>query len=153
MAQEIIERIKGVVTPILDSLAIELVDLELSGQGKRGRLRIYIDKAGGITMDQCEQASRYIGHALDVADPIQGAYTLEVSSPGLDRPFRRIEDYRRHVGKRIRIKMIQPREGTWTFIGRLQTVQADRVEIQPDKGEPVEIALADVAQARLEVEW
>jgi len=148
-----IERIREVIAPILTSMGLELVDLELSGHGRRGHLRIFIDKAGGVNVDDCEQVSRYVGHALDVADPISHAYLLEVSSPGLDRPLRKAEDYQRAVGKLVRLKLNQPRDGEWVLIGRLQGLQEDVIEIKPEDGEPVKVALADIAQARLEVEW
>ena len=148
-----IERIREVIAPILTSMGLELVDLELSGHGRRGHLRIFIDKPGGVNVDDCEQVSRYVGHALDVADPISHAYLLEVSSPGLDRPLRKAEDYQRAVGKLVRLKLNQPRDGEWVLIGRLQGLQEDVIEIKPEDGEPVKVALADIAQARLEVEW
>lgn len=148
-----IDRIREVVLPILESLGLDLVDLELSGRGKGSHLRIFIDKAGGITVEDCEQASRYLGHALDVADPIPNAYVLEVSSPGLDRPLRRPDDYLRSIGKLIRLKFSRPLDGAWVLIGRLQGFKDDRVEIKPDDGDSIEVALADIAQARLEVEW
>jgi len=148
-----IERIREVIAPILTSMGLELVDLELSGHGRRGHLRIFIDKPGGVNVDDCEQVSRYVGHALDVADPISHAYLLEVSSPGLDRPLRKAEDYQRAVGKLVRLKLNQPRDGEWVLIGRLQGLQEDVIEIKPEDGEPVRVALADIAQARLEVEW
>jgi ribosome maturation factor RimP len=148
-----IDRIREVVLPILESLGLDLVDLELSGRGKGSHLRIFIDKAGGITVEDCEQASRYLGHALDVADPIPNAYMLEVSSPGLDRPLRKPGDYQRSIGKLVRLKFSRPLDGDWVLIGRLQGFKDDRVEIKPDDGDSIEIALADIAQARLEVEW
>ncbi|HET6464807.1 MAG TPA: ribosome maturation factor RimP [Nitrospiria bacterium] len=151
--QTIIERIREVVGPILSSMGLELFDLELSGQGRRGLLRIFIDKPGGVNVDDCEQVSRYVGHALDVADPIPYAYLLEVSSPGLDRPLRKAEDYQRATGKLVRLKLNRPHDGAWVLFGRLQGVEADRIEIKPEDGEPVKVALADIAQARLEVEW
>jgi ribosome maturation factor RimP len=151
--QTIIERIREVVVPILSSMGLELVDLELSGHGHRGHLRIYIDKPGGVNVDDCEQVSRYVGHALDAADPIPNAYLLEVSSPGLDRPLRKAEDYRRSVGKLVRLKLTQPRDGAWVVIGRLKGLLDERVEVQPEEGEPIQVSLADIAQARLEVEW
>ncbi|MBI3597605.1 MAG: ribosome maturation factor RimP [Nitrospirae bacterium] len=151
--QTIIERIREVVVPILSSMGLELVDLELSGHGRRGHLRIFIDKAGGVNVDDCEQVSRYVGHALDAADPIPNAYLLEVSSPGLDRPLRKAEDYQRATGKLARLKLTRPLDGEWVIIGRLQGLQGNRVEIQSEDREPVQIALADIAQARLEVEW
>ena len=147
------DRIREVVLPILDSMGLELVDLELSGRGKGSHLRIFIDKAGGISVDDCEQVSRYVSHALDVADPIPSSYMLEVSSPGLDRPLRRIEDYRRYTGKLVRLKLARPMNGAWVIIGRLQGLQEDSLMIKPDDGDPVRIALSEIAQARLEVEW
>ena len=156
MAQEtqaIIGRIRDVVVPILDSMGLELVDLELSGRGNGSHLRIFIDKAGGITVEDCELASRYIGHALDAADPLPGSYMLEVSSPGLDRPLRRIEDYQRSLGKLVRLKLGHPLNGAWVVIGRLQGLQENQLELKLDDGDPVRIALTDIAQARLEVEW
>jgi ribosome maturation factor RimP len=97
--------------------------------------------------------SRYVGHALDAADPIPNAYLLEVSSPGLDRPLRKAEDYRQSVGKLVRLKLTQPRDGAWVVIGRLKGLLDERVEVQPEEGEPIQVSLADIAQARLEVEW
>jgi ribosome maturation factor RimP len=151
--QTTIERIREVVAPILNSMGLELVDLELSGHGRRGLLRIFIDKAGGVNVDDCEQVSRYVGHALDVADPIPYAYLLEVSSPGLDRPLRKAEDYQRATGKLVRLKLNRPHDGAWVLIGRLKGLLGERVEVQPEDREPVQVALADIAQARLEVEW
>ncbi|MEK6684188.1 MAG: ribosome maturation factor RimP [Nitrospirota bacterium] len=156
MAQEIqanIDRIRDVVLPILDSMGLELVDLELSGRGKGSHLRIFIDKAGGIRVEDCELVSRYVGHALDVADPLPSSYVLEVSSPGLDRPLRKVGDYQRHTGKLVRLKLAHPLNGAWVIIGRLQGLQGDRVEIKADDGDPVQVALTDIAHARLEVEW
>jgi ribosome maturation factor RimP len=147
------DRIREVVLPILESMGLELVDLELSGRGKGGHLRIFIDTAGGVTVEDCEQVSRYVGHALDVADPIPSSYMLEVSSPGLDRPLRKVEDYRRSTGKLVRLKLARPVNGAWVVIGRLQGLKEDYVELKPDDGDPVRIALTDIAQARLEVEW
>jgi ribosome maturation factor RimP len=147
------DRIREVVLPILESMGLELVDLELSGRGKGGYLRVFIDKPGGVTVEDCEQVSRYVGHALDVADPIPTSYMLEVSSPGLDRPLRKIEDYRRYTGKLVRLKLARPVNGAWVVIGRLQGLREDRVEIKPDDSDPVQVALMDIAQARLEVEW
>lgn len=156
MAQETqanMDRIREVVLPILNSMGLDLVDLELSGRGKGSHLRIFIDKPGGITVEDCELVSRYVGHALDVADPIPSSYMLEVSSPGLDRPLRKVEDYQRSTGKLVRLKLVRPMNGAWVIIGRLQGLREDHVAIKPDNGDPVEVALAEIAQARLEVEW
>ncbi|MBI3811597.1 MAG: ribosome maturation factor RimP [Nitrospirae bacterium] len=156
MAQETkanMDRIREVVLPILESMGLELIDLELSGRGKGSHLRIFIDKPGGIMVEDCEQVSRYVGHALDVADPIPSSYMLEVSSPGLDRPLRKVEDYQRSTGKLVRLKLARPMDGTWVIIGRLQGLHEDHVAIKPDDGDPVRVALTEIAHARLEVEW
>jgi len=148
-----IDQIREIVAPILESMGLELIDLEWSGQAKGGHLRIFIDKAGGIKVEDCEQVSRYVGHALDVADPIPNKYILEVSSPGLDRPLRKPADYIRSIGKLVRLKFNRPVRGDWVLIGRLERFDDDGLSVKPDDGEAVRIALGEVAQARLEIEW
>jgi ribosome maturation factor RimP len=93
------------------------------GQGPRSVVRVLIDKPGGVTVTDCEQAHKALGPALDVADPFPHAYTLEVSSPGLDRPFKRLQDYQRAIGIEVILKLRQPLNGQWRVIGRL--VEAD----------------------------
>ena len=99
-SRPVVDRISEVVSPILWALGLELVDVVYAGQGARSVVRVYIDKPGGVTVEDCGRAHLAIGPALDVADPFPHAYTLEVSSPGLDRAFKRIQDYqigRAHV--------------------------------------------------------
>jgi len=151
--QESIDRIREVVTPILESMGLDLFDLEWSGRGTGNHLRIFIDKAAGITLEDCEQASRFIGHALDVADPIPGSYVLEVSSPGLDRPLRKPEDYIRSIGKLVRLKFNHPIRGAWMMTGHLRRFEDGGLEVDPGDGTSVRIALTELALARLEVEW
>ena len=96
-SRPVVDRIGEVVSPILWALGLELVDIVSVGQGARSVVRVYIDKAGGVTVEDCGRAHLAISPALDVADPFPHAYTLDVSSPGLDRAFKRIQDYRRAV--------------------------------------------------------
>lgn len=112
-----------VISPILWTLGLELIDVVCSGQGTRSVVRVLIDKPGGVTIADCEQAHKTLGPALDVVDPFPHAYTLEVSSPGLDRPFQRLQDYQRAIGKLVSLKLRQPLEGQWRISGEL--VQAD----------------------------
>lgn len=119
----IVDRLQAVVAPILWTLGLELVDVLCVGHGPRSVVRILIDKPGGVTVTDCEQAHRALGPALDVADPFPYAYTLEVSSPGLDRPFRRTQDYQRAIGKEVSLKLRQPLDGQWRVTGQL--VEAD----------------------------
>ena len=106
---------------------VELVDVVCVGQGPRSVVRVLIDKSGGVSIADCEQAHKALGPALDVADPFPHAYTLEVSSPGLDRPFKRSQDYHRAIGKEVNLKLRQPLEGQWRIIGRLMQVDEQAV--------------------------
>src|SRR5207237_129864 len=116
--QQIAERVKAIAAPIVWALGLELVEVACSGQGGRTVLRVFIDKPGGVSLNDCEQVHLSLGTALDVEDPIPHAYTLEVSSPGLDRPFRKREDYCRSVGKQVCVKLRRPHEGQWRVVGR-----------------------------------
>ena len=128
-SRPVVDRISEVVSPILWALGLELVDVVCVGQGARSVIRVYIDKLGGVTVDDCGRAHLAIGPALDVADPFPHAYTLEVSSPGLDRAFRRIQDYRRAVGKQVSAKLKQPIDGQWRMVGVLTDVNEQGVTI------------------------
>ena len=128
-SRPVVDRISEVVSPILWALGLELVDVVCVGQGARSVIRVYIDKLGGVTVDDCGRAHLAIGPALDVADPFPHAYTLEVSSPGLDRAFRRIQDYRRALGKQVSAKLKQPIDGQWRMVGVLTEVNAQGVTI------------------------
>jgi len=122
-ARSVVDRVQDVVTPILWALGLELVEVVYLGQGSRSVVRVLIDKPDGVTVSDCEQAHKALGPALDVADPIPHAYMLEVSSPGLDRPFTRLQDYQRALGKDVNLKLRQPLNGQWRVTGRLE--QAD----------------------------
>ena len=128
-SRPVVDRISEVVSPILWAVGLELVDVVCVGQGARSVVRVYIDKLGGVTVDDCGRAHLAIGPALDVADPFPHAYTLEVSSPGLDRAFRRIQDYRRAVGKQVSAKLKQPIDGQWRMVGVLTEVNEQGVTI------------------------
>ncbi len=118
-SQPVIDRLQEVVSPILWTLGLELIDVVCVGRGPRSVVRVLIDKPDGVTITDCEQAHKALGPALDVADPFPHAYTLEVSSPGLDRPFQRTQDYQRSIGKQVSLKLRQPLEGQWRIIGEL----------------------------------
>jgi len=121
--QPVADRLHGIIAPILWTLGLELIDVVCVGRGPRSVVRVLIDKPGGVTITDCEQAHKTLGPALDVADPFPHAYTLEISSPGLDRPFKRLQDYQRAIGKEVSVKLRQPLEGQWKIAGQL--IQAD----------------------------
>jgi ribosome maturation factor RimP len=152
-AQSVIDRVQDVISPILWALELELVEVVCVGQGPRSVVRVLIDKPGGVTVTDCEQAHKALGPALDVADPFPHTYTLEVSSPGLDRPFKRLQDYQRAIGKEVSLKLRQPLNGQWRVIGRLAEAddQAVSVIVSKETVEPqtLRMELELIADARL----
>ncbi len=140
-------QIEEVVTPVLRDHGLELVDLEWRPVRPRGILRLYVDKTGGVGIRDCELASREIGDVLDAAALIDGAYDLEVSSPGLERQLRKDREFRWAVGKRVRCWLAGGEE----VRGRLAVVEPDRLVLEHDAGR-VELARAVVTKARLEAE-
>jgi ribosome maturation factor RimP len=150
----VVDRITEVVSPILWALGLELVDVVCVGQGARSIIRVYIDKSGGVTVEDCGRAHLAIGPALDVADPFPHAYTLEVSSPGLDRVFTRIQDYRRALGKQVGVKLRQPIGGQWRMVGVLMEVNEQGIAIlvnDPRSERKVVLAFDAIAEARCTV--
>jgi ribosome maturation factor RimP len=125
----VVDRISEVVSPILWALGLELVDVMCVGQGARSVVRVYIDKPGGVTVDDCGRAHLAISPALDVADLFPHAYTLEISSPGLDRTFKRIQDYRRALGEPVSVKLRQPINGEWRVTGVLKEVNEQGITV------------------------
>jgi len=146
------EQIQRLLDPILGSLGLTLWDLELRKQGPQWLLRIYIDReTGGVTLGDCEAVSRDLGTVLDVEDIISHAYTLEVSSPGLDRSLTRPEHYRKCRGSLVKIKTFQPINGVKVFKGRLAGLEDLVVVLEQDSGETLRIPLNNVSKASLEV--
>lgn len=143
-------RIEEVIQPVLRDHGLELVDLDWAPRRPRGRLRVFVDKTGGVGIGDCERASREIGDLLDVAGVPAGPYDLEVSSPGLDRPLRNEREYRWAIGKRVRCWLAGGQE----LRGRLAEVGPERLVLDA-QGERVEVARQTVTRARLdpEVPW
>jgi ribosome maturation factor RimP len=133
------------------TLGVEVEDVELLGKGTRRLLRVTLDRPGGITIDDCEVFSRDYGALLDVEDPIEGHYTLEVSSPGLDRPLRTRGHYDKSVGKLVRVVTREKVDGETLLIGRLKDVLADRIVLALPGGDR-EVHFDNIKKARLEVE-
>lgn len=147
------EHILRLLDPILDSLDLILWDLDLRKQGPQWLLRIYIDrKNDGVTLDDCEAISRDLGTVLDVEDIIPHSYTLEVSSPGLDRSLTRPEHYRRCQGSLVKIKTFRPINGGKVFRGTLAGLENLVVIIEQDSGETLRIPLDNISKASLEVD-
>lgn len=144
----IIEAIEEYAGPVLEDMGMELVEVQFRREGHGWVLRLFIDREEGVTIDDCAGVSRAISTWLDVEDLIEHAYHLEVSSPGLERPLKKPEDYERFAGRKARIKLRQPREDRRVFTGILGTVEdSDFILIVDEK--PVRIAFDEIAKARL----
>lgn len=146
-------QIERILEPILQSLGLLLWELEFRKEGPRWILRVFIDRESGVSIDDCEQVSRDLGTALDVEDAINHAYTLEVSSPGLDRTLSKPEHYQRFIGSLVRIKTFQSIDGQKVFKGRLKGMEGDKVSLELEGGKTMAVPLADISKASLEVEF
>ena len=145
--------IAELLEPGIRSMGYELVGVEYHGGGKGGGLlRVYIDNEQGISADDCQRVSYQVSGVLDVADPIPGHYTLEVSSPGLDRLLFRLQDFERFTGQLVRVYMRFPIEGQRRFKGRLLGLREDRVVVEQD-GTQVSLPYDQIEQARLVPEY
>ena len=125
----ILRDVSSLARPIVDEAGFEWVDMELAGRQGSYVLRLLIDKPGGVTINDCVAINRELSSLLDLEDPIPSRYTLEVSSPGLDRPFKTARDYRKAIGKPVKVVTLDGDGGTVTRIGRLEGIEDGTVEI------------------------
>lgn len=151
------ERVAAVAEGLLASLNLELVEIEYKREGRGMVLRVYIDKQGGVTLDDCSEVSRELSAVLDVDDVIPSRYTLEVSSPGLNRPLVKETDYRRYAGKlvKIRTRLLTPDDKgnlRKTFFGELLGCEDGMVRVKLKEGQTASLPLAGIARANLEFE-
>jgi ribosome maturation factor RimP len=152
MAMPLRDKLIALTEPLLLQLGYELVDLEYAPGRAHSLLRVFIDRREGVGIDDCERVSREVSALLDVEDPVPTRYTLEVSSPGLDRVLRTPEHFQRFVGERVRLELLQPREGRRRYTGRLQALSAEGIELNVD-GAMVSVPFADIGRARLAPLW
>lgn len=147
-----LDRIREMATTVCKDRGIELFDVEIVGGAGHSILRVYIDDPLGVSVEDCAAVSREMSTLLDVADPIQGRYRLEVSSPGIDRPIRHTEDARGMIGKLVRIKTRRAVEGRKAFKGRLREVRGDVWIVTMDDRD-YEIGADDVEKANMIYEF
>jgi len=150
--EEILERVRQLAAPLAAQEGLELLDVEIGGGHGRQTLRLFIDKPGGVSLDDCSSVSRALSTALDVEDPIQGSYDLEVSSPGLDRPLRTAEHFQKFSGSKVRVKTFGPMpecENRKTFVGTLQGYEDGAVVVDVD-GKVFRVPHAQVSKANVE---
>lgn len=130
-----LEQLQAMLAPVIESLGYQCWGVEFISQGRHSLLRVYIDHANGILIDDCEIVSRQVGAVLDVEDPISSEYTLEVSSPGMDRPLFTLEQFARHAGELVKIKLRSPFDGRRNFQGLLRGVEEQDVVVLVDDHE------------------
>lgn len=145
-----VRTIEAIVEPAVKALGYELYACELSlGSGRRGVLRILID---GVNLDDCAVISRQVSTALDVADPISSRYTLEVSSPGMDRPLLKPAHYEKALGKKAKIRLNIAKENQKTFIGKIVKFEEDQVTLLQEDNTELVLKFEDIEKARLLIE-
>ena len=153
-----VSRVTELAGPLIASLGLELVDCEFKREGRAMVLRLFVDREGGVALDDCATVSRELSEILDVEDFITAEYTLEVSSPGLNRPLKKAADYQRYQGRMIKIKTYEllpddagnPRK---TFLGELLRLEEGVVRIRLVEGQTAAIPLDKIAKANLEFEF
>jgi len=150
--EKVLELVKRVTLPVVQEAGLELVDVEYAKEGGRYYLRIFIDKPGGVRIEDCQHVSEKIDRLLDELDPIPQSYFLEVSSPGIDRPLKKAGDYIRFAGRLARVKTFSPVEGRRKFTGRIVGMHGEDVVMQVE-GKEMSIPFKQIASARLEVEF
>ncbi len=150
--RETAAQLEALIQPLVESQGAELVEL-IYAQSKKGRgtLRLFVDRPGGITIEEITRISRMVGGLLEVHDVIPGSYTLEVSSPGLTRALKTLRDYERYVGRLVRVTTRAPWEGRQVHSGILQGLKDDQVCLKEDD-RVVCIPLSNVARARLDID-
>jgi ribosome maturation factor RimP len=142
------DELSQLLGPVVASRGVELWELEYATRPGGGLLRLYIDSPQGITVDDCERVSRAVSDVLDEHDPIPGEYTLEVSSPGLDRVLRKREHFARFAGEQVRVEMREPIAGRKRFMGRLIAVAEQEITLSVD-GTKVGLPIDEIHKARL----
>ncbi|HEX2030201.1 MAG TPA: ribosome maturation factor RimP [Actinomycetota bacterium] len=140
------------MTPVVESAGLDLVEVTFRREGGRRVLRVTVDREGGVDLDTIARTSERVSRRLDAEGFDPGRYTLEVSSPGLERPLRRPQDFIRRVGERVRVRTVEPLAGARTHTGAIATADEEAVTVETDDG-PRRILYGGIASARTVFEW
>ena len=155
---DVVGRVTELAAPLAASLNLELVEVEYRQEGRQMVLRLFIDREGGVTLDDCASVSRELAEILDVEDFIQGHYSLEVSSPGINRPLKKAADFERFTGRLVKIRTFEPLADDAgnkrkTFVGLLLGLVGGVVRLKLTEGQTAGIPVEKVAKANLEFEF
>lgn len=149
MSDAVIEKVQAFAETLLPSMGLELVEVQFRLEGHGWVLRLYIDGKDGITVDHCTRVSREVSVFLDVEDLISQAYHLEVSSPGLERSLKSINDFQHYIGKKAKVKLREDVEEQRVLIGVINQVEGETVELVLEDGTKCQVAFDQIRKARL----
>jgi ribosome maturation factor RimP len=152
-ANRIVSEVTHLAEGLVGEYGVEMVDVEFRFEGGRWVLRVYIDKEGGVTVDDCANVSRELADLIEAKNIIDYHYVFEVSSPGLNRPLKKERDFVRSIGKVVKLKTARPINNRRNFTGRLTKVREGRVSVVVDNGNLIELPLKEIDKARLEYEF
>jgi len=152
MQSSVVEQVWKITEPVVMHHGLEIVDIEYRRESHGTVLRFFLDREGGVTLDELAPMSRYLGDVLDVHDVVPSAYVLEVSSPGINRRLRQPQHFRRYIGKRVRIRTVTPQASRRNFLGELEAVEEDGVVVGADGGRQF-IRFDNIARANYEHEF
>ncbi len=150
---EVEKLVETLINPILQNEKFELIDIEFTKEGPHRYLRVFIDKIGGITLDDCQKVSEQLSEKLDEEDPIEENYFLEISSPGLDRPLKKTKDFERFKGENIEVRLYQPMDNKKVFEGELVGSDNNVITIKIDNKNLVEIPREKIAITKLAIKF
>ena len=154
MRQELTDKIWEIADRVARAAELEIADIEFLGGGRHRVLRIYVDKEGGVTHTDCETVSTGVEAVLDAEELIPGGeYTLEVSSPGVERKLIRPRDFEKSVGKKVKVVLLEPLSNSSTWIGVLQAFAENVLTVETADGKTAQIPLDSVKKANLKFEW
>ena len=151
MNRTVAERVWEIAEPVATQEGVEIVDVEFRREARGMVLRLYLDREGGVTLDDLTRVSRELGDLLDVHDAVPGTYTLECSSPGINRRLRRPDHFRRYLGKKVRVRMVVPVDGRRVLVGTLEAVEGDGIRVHEQASSHF-VGFAEMAQANYEPE-
>jgi len=154
--ERVTDIVEKIVLPIVETFGLELVDVDYKKEGTDWFLRVFIDKPGGVDIDDCSRVSEQLSDQLDVVDPIDSPYFLEVSSPGAERPLKKPVDFERAVGQRVYVSLYEPLDGSKSFDGMLVRCDADTLELDymvKTAKRTIIIPIEKIASARLSVSF
>jgi ribosome maturation factor RimP len=151
--KKIINEVSPLAEGFLHESDMEMVDLEFQFESGRWTLRIFIDKEGGVTVDDCANVNKELGYLIEAKNIIDYHYVLEVSSPGLNRPLKKEKDFIRSIGKMVKLKLSRPVNKRSKFIGRLTNVREGMISLLVDDGSLVELPLKEIDKARVKYEF